>query len=94
MAQFEQLCAAKKLQLFVLPPKRPHSRSGRARPVNLAIRVLCLPTRLPKFEAEVDRFAYHFNHVRPHQALGDLTLAEYLALCSQRDLPASHASHM
>jgi putative transposase len=93
MAQFEQLCAAKKLQLFVLPPKRPQLNGAveRAQSTSRYEFYAChhLPTRLHDLQQAVDRFAHHFNHIRPHQALGDLTPAEYLASRSQTD-----ASHM
>lgn len=96
MAQFEQLCAAKKLQLFVLPPKRPQLNGAveRAQSTWRYEFYAChdLPTRLTALQQAVDRFAYHFNHIRPHQALGDLTPSEYLASCSQRDPAASHMS--
>ncbi len=38
----------------------------------------------------IDAFAHRFNHTRPHQALGDLTPAEYLSIISQEIAP----SHM
>jgi transposase InsO family protein len=94
MAAFEQLCADQALTLFVLPPKRPQL-SGAVERSQLTSRYefyAChdLPSRLIERQAEVDRFAHHFNHVRPHQALGNLTPAQYRAQRSQGDLAASH----
>ena len=44
-----------------------------------------LPHRLDKLQPLVDAFAYRFNHHRPHQALGDLTPAEYLSTFSREE---------
>ena len=94
MAEFDQLCADRALTLFVLPPKRPQLNGAveRAQATWRYEFYAChqLPSRLTELQVAVDRFAHHFNHVRPHQALGDLTPAEYLAQRSQRDFVASH----
>ena len=50
-----------------------------------------LPHRLDKLQPVVDAFAHHFNHHRPHQALGDRTPAEYLSTFSPGK---PHPSHM
>lgn len=94
MAEFEQLCADRQLTLFVLPPKSPKLNGSveRAQSTWRYEFYACheLPTGLASLQAEVDRFAHHFNHVRPHQALGDLTPAEYLAARSNGDPRPSH----
>lgn len=94
MAEFEQACATKGLTLFVLPPKRPQLNGAveRAQSTWRYEFYACneLPTRMAELQPLVDRFAHHFNHLRPHQALGDLTPAEYLHTRSQRDPAASH----
>jgi transposase InsO family protein len=41
-----------------------------------------LPGRIDKLQPLVDAFAHQYNHHRPHQALGDLTPAEYLSRLS------------
>ena len=83
MAEFEQFCADRQLTLFILPPKSPKLNGSveRAQSTWRYEFYACheLPAALVPLQAEVDRFAHHFNHVRPHQALGDLTPAEYLA---------------
>ena len=48
-----------------------------------------LPHRIDKLQTFVDAFAHRFNHSRPHQALGDLTPAEYLKTLSSGDPDAS-----
>ncbi|MGH7152822.1 MAG: integrase core domain-containing protein, partial [Acetobacteraceae bacterium] len=94
MAEFERTCAAKALTLFVLPPKRPQLNGAveRAQSSWRYEFYACteLPTRIAQLQPLVDRFAHHFNHVRPHQALGDLTPAEYLKHRSQGDHAPSH----
>lgn len=89
MAEFEQACADKGLTLFVLPPKRPQLNGAveRAQATWRYEFYACheLPTRIAELQPLLDRFAHRFNHVRPHQALGDLTPAEYLRRRSLRD---------
>lgn len=94
MAEFEKACASKKLTLFVLPPKRPQLNGAveRAQGTWRYEFYAChdLPHRLDKLQPLVDAFAYRFNHLRPHQALGDRTPAEYLSTLSPREPPPSH----
>lgn len=96
MAEFEKACAARKLRLFILPPKRPQLNGAveRAQSTWRYEFYACheLPNRLDQLQPGVDRFARHFNHLRPHQALGDLTPAEYLRQRSQGDPAGSHMS--
>jgi putative transposase len=94
-ADFEKACAARGLTLFVLPPKRPQL-NGHVERAQGSWRYefyscFDLPTRLDKLQLFVDAFAYRFNHLRPHQALGDITPAEYLKSISCAH-PASHMS--
>ena len=82
MAEFEAACQARGIALFVLPPRSPklHGTVERAN-----------RTHTEEFyevtDAEPDRaslalalrdWEHVYNHVRPHQALGYLTPAEYL----------------
>ena len=94
-AEFEQACAEKGLNLFVLPPKRPQLNGAveRAQSSWRYEFYAChdLPHRLDKLQPLVDAFAHHFNHHRPHQALGDRTPAEYLSTFSPGK---PHPSHM
>ena len=92
-ADFEQLCQAKGLDLFVLPPKRPQL-NGCVERAQGSWRYefyasFDLPARLERLQPLVDAFAHRFNHHRPHQALGDQTPAEYLASISS-GTPPSH----
>lgn len=96
MADFEQTCQAKGLDLYVLPPKRPQL-NGAVERCNGSWRyefyaAYDLPHRLDKLQPFVDAFAHRFNHHRPHDALDGKTPAEYLKAISSGDLPASHMS--
>lgn len=88
-AAFEQACAAKELRLFVLPPRSPKLNGAveRAQSTWRYEFYACheLPSQIAELQRRADRFTHHFNHVRPHQALGQLTPAEYLRQRSQGD---------
>lgn len=95
-ADFERACAEKRLNLYVLPPKRPQL-NGAVERCNGSWRyefyaAYDLPHRLDKLQPFVDAFAHRFNHHRPHDALDGRTPAEYLNAISERDLSASHMS--
>jgi len=92
-AAFEQACQDRKLNLFVLPPKRPQL-NGHVERAQGSWRYefyasFDLPHRLDRLQPLVDAFAHRFNHHRPHQALGGLTPAQYLSTISA-DPPPSH----
>ena len=93
MADFEKACEAKKLELVVLPPKRPQLNGAveRAQGSWRYEFYACfdLPARINKLQPFVDAFAHRYNHQRPHQALDDRTPAEYLAMIGSGH-PASH----
>jgi len=95
-AEFEQACQDKGLTLFVLPPKRPQLNGAveRAQGSWRYEFYAChdLPHRLDKLQPLVDAFAHRFNHLRPHQALGDRTPAEYLSELSSRQPQPSQMS--
>ena len=96
MAQFEQACRDKGLELCVLPPKRPDLNGCVERAQSTwryeFYATYDLPHRIDKLQAFVDAFAYRFNHHRPHQALGDRTPAEYLKTLGIGHPPPSHMS--
>ena len=93
MSVFEDHCRDKRLELVVLPPKRP-DLNGCVERAQSSWRYefyasYDLPARIDKLQPLVDAFAHRYNHHRP-QALGDLTPAEYL----RRISPATPPSHM
>ena len=93
IAEFEDACRERNL-CFVLPPKQPQL-NGHVERAQGSWRyefygVEDLPSRLKPLQLRIDAFAHRFNHTRPHQALGDLTPAEYLSTISQEIAP----SHM
>jgi putative transposase len=96
MAEFETACQARKLELLVLPPKRPDLNGcvERAQSTWRYEFYGCydLPHRLDKLQAFVDAFAHRFNHHRPHDALAGMTPAEYLDAISCGKPPPSHMS--
>ena len=94
MSVFEDHCRDKRLELVVLPPRRP-DLNGCVERAQSSWRYefyasYQLPHRIDKLQPLVDAFAHRYNHHRPHQALGDLTPAEYLSRLS----PATPPSHM
>lgn len=92
-ADFEKACQDRKLNLFVLPPKRPQLNGcvERAQGSWRYEFYACfdLPSRLDRLQPFVDAFAHRFNHHRPHQALGGQTPAGYLSTLSAREPPTS-----
>jgi putative transposase len=93
MSVFEDHCRDKGLELVVLPPKRP-DLNGCVERAQSSWRYefyasYDLPHRIEKLQPLVDAFAHRYNHHRPHQALGDLTPAEYLSRLSS-ETPPSH----
>jgi transposase InsO family protein len=93
-AAFEQACADKGLALFVLPPKTPQLNAAVKRNQGAwryeFYSCFELPHRIDKLQLLIDGFAHRLNHRRPHQALGDLTPAEYLKALGGGDSRPSH----
>ena len=93
MSVFEDHRQAKGLELVVLPPKRPDLNGGVERAQSSwryeFYATYDLPNRIDKLQLLIDAFAHRDNHHRPHQALGDLTPAEYLKARSAQT-PPSH----
>ena len=87
MAEFEQTCKSKGLNLFVLPPKRPDLNGAveRAQGSWRYEFYAChdLPRHLDRLNEHIDAFAHLYNHYRPHGALGGRTPSEYLTTLSQ-----------
>lgn len=82
MAEFEQACADKGLDLFVLPPKSPEL-NGAVERCNGAWRYefyACrdLPLTIAEIAKHVAAFQHLYNHHRPHGALAGLTPKQYL----------------
>ena len=96
MAEFEDACRERNLELRVLPPKRPDLNGcvERAQSTWRYEFYACydLPAQIDRLQAFVDAFAHRFNTYRPHDALGGQTPAEYLSSISARDPSLSHMS--
>jgi len=83
MAEFEQACEARGIRLFVLPPRSPklHGAVERANRTHAEefYEVTDAEPDLVSFQAGLRDWETTYNTIRPHQALGYLTPAEYLA---------------
>ena len=83
MAEFETACADRAIRLFVLPPRSPklHGAVERANRTHTEefYEVTTAEPELEAFQVELRAWETVYNTVRPHQALGYLTPAEYLA---------------
>jgi putative transposase len=83
MAEFEAACEARAIRLFVLPPRSPklHGAVERANRTHTEefYEVTAAEPELESFQVELRAWEIVYNTIRPHQALGYLTPAEYLA---------------
>lgn len=83
MAEFEAACEARGIRLFVLPPRSPklHGAVERANRTHTEefYEVTTVEPDLQSLRAGLRDWEIVYNTVRPHQALGYLTPAEYLA---------------
>jgi len=83
MAEFEAACAERAIRLFVLPPRSPklHGAVERANRTHTEefYEVTDAEPELAAFQVELRAWEIVYNTIRPHQALGYLTPAEYLA---------------
>jgi len=86
MAEFEAACQARGIRLFVLPPRSPklHGAVERANRTHTEefYEVTTAEPELASFQVELRAWETVYNTIRPHQALGYLTPAEYLASVS------------
>jgi len=82
MAEFEDACQQKGILLFELPPRSP-KLNGRVERANRTYREEfyncsdATPT-VAGFAIHLRRWEHTYNHIRPHQALGQLTPAQFL----------------
>jgi len=83
MAEFEQACATRGIRLFVLPPRSPklHGTVERANRTHTEefYELTDAETGLASLQAALRDWETVYNTVRPQQALGYPTPAEYLA---------------
>jgi putative transposase len=83
MADFEAACQARGIALFVLPPRSPklHGAVERANRTHTEefYEVTDAEPDLEAFRTSLRAWETVYNTIRPHQALGYLTPAEYLA---------------
>jgi transposase InsO family protein len=83
MAEFEAACAARAIALLTLPPRSPklHGTVERANRTHTEefYEVTTAEPELAAFREDLRAWETVYNTVRPHQALGYLTPAEFLA---------------
>ena len=83
MAEFEATCQARGIRLFVLPPRSPklHGAVERANRTHAEefYEVTDAPAELDELRAALGAWETVYDTIRPHQALGYLTPAEFLA---------------
>jgi transposase InsO family protein len=94
-AFFEQACQRLRLPVYLLPPRSPKLNAyvERANGTHRQEFYECVgdcPWDLTELNERLKQWEYTYNHVRPHQALGYLTPAEYLA----QHHPKGSPSHM
>jgi transposase InsO family protein len=83
MADFEAACKARGILLFELPPRSP-KLNGRVERANRTYKdefydcSSSEPT-VKSFAHDLRRWEHTYNHIRPHQALGYLTPAQFVA---------------
>ena len=83
-AAFETACAAQRIQLFVLPARRP-KLNGHVERAHRTHReefydLVEVPEPLAEHNALLQRWEHIYNTIRPHEALGYLTPKQYLDL--------------
>ncbi len=83
MADFEAACETRGIRLFVLPPRSPklHGAVERANRTHTEefYEVTDTEPDIEAFQAGLREWEITYNTIRPHQSLGHLTPAEYLA---------------
>lgn len=83
MAEFEAACQGRGIRLFVLPPRSPklHGAVERANRTHTEefYEVTATEPTLEAFQVDLRVWETVYNTIRPHQSLGYLTPAEYLA---------------
>lgn len=90
MAEFEDACQKNAILLFALPPRSP-KLNGRVERANRTYREefyncsTATPT-VAGFKADLLAWEHTYNHVRPHQALGYLTPAQFLSRWTKQHL--------
>jgi transposase InsO family protein len=83
MADFEAACAARRITLFLLPPRSPklHGTVERANRTHTEefYEVTDVEPDFASLAAGLAEWEHTYNHVRPHQALGYRTPAQAMA---------------
>lgn len=83
MKEFEEACAEKSIQLFVLPPKRPQwnggvERGNRTFREEFYARKDLMADSIQGLRAELSKSLHKYNSYRPHFSLEGLTPLQYI----------------
>jgi transposase InsO family protein len=94
-APFEEACRERGLELFLLPPRSPklngHVERANRTPTEEFYEITPSTFELAALNRELRAWEHTYNTVRPHQALGYLTPAQFLAQSQpQRKEPRFH----
>jgi transposase InsO family protein len=95
---FEQQCRDRQIKLFVLPPRSPKLNgsveSAQRTHTEEFYQVYDLPWRVRDIRPHLKHWQDTYNYIRPHQSLGQLTPAQFLANAGilPRPPPLSHTS--
>jgi transposase InsO family protein len=94
-APFEEACRERGLELFLLPPRSPklngHVERANRTPTEEFYEITPSTFELAALNRELRAWEHTYNTVRPHQALGYLTPAQFLAQSQpQRKEPVCH----
>jgi transposase InsO family protein len=95
-ADFERECQARGIRLFVLPPRSPklngHAERGHPTHAEEFYEVVDSDFTVEDLASPLLRWEEIYNRIRPHQALGYLTPAQWLDKHYQRakEEPADH----
>ena len=94
MAEFEKLCQAKEIRLFVLPPRSPKLNGAVERAQRTHTEehweLSTCDTTVAAMRADLLQWEHVYNTIRPHQALGYLTPLKYVTLWKQQQKQPSN----
>jgi putative transposase len=97
MAEFEQVCQAKGIRLFVLPPRSPklngHVERAQRTHTEEHWELSTCDTEVQAMRADLLAWETVYNTIRPHQALGYLTPLKYVTLWKlQQNQPSNQVA--
>lgn len=93
MADFEESCQKRQIELFVLPPRSPKLNGAVERAQRTHTEehweLSTCDTDVESMRADLREWEKVYNTIRPHQALGYLTPLEYVTLWKKQHQPSN-----